>query len=193
MGNQTHNTPPTTSISDNKANSAAGKNLEPIEYKIKPEHTKMPCNENKNWFLSEEINSKSLMIITSNDIITQANPAKATVLKVGAFFFHLRETEKIAKQKADNKPKTSPVLELTELWSKDIITIPTEATIIEKKSFKLIISFNKKKPSNAVTNGIAAKQSKVIAALVLVIDTIKHIIPKPRKVPPTNDDKLVFK
>ncbi len=45
-GNQTQNIPPITSVKDNKVNSAAGIALEPIEYKIKPKQTKVPCNEN---------------------------------------------------------------------------------------------------------------------------------------------------
>ena len=45
-GNQTQKIPPITSVSDNKVNSAAGIALEPIEYKIKPKHTSVPCNEN---------------------------------------------------------------------------------------------------------------------------------------------------
>ena len=46
-GSQTQKIPPTTSVKDNKVNSAAGIALDPIEYKIKPKHTRVPCNENK--------------------------------------------------------------------------------------------------------------------------------------------------
>ncbi len=45
-GNQTQKIPPTTSVKDNKVNSAAGIAFEPIEYKINPKQTKVPCNEN---------------------------------------------------------------------------------------------------------------------------------------------------
>ena len=45
-GSQTQKIPPTTSVKDNKVNSAAGMAFEPIEYKINPRHTKIPCNEN---------------------------------------------------------------------------------------------------------------------------------------------------
>ena len=45
-GNQPQKIPPTTSVKDNKVNSAAGMAFEPIEYKINPRHTKIPCNEN---------------------------------------------------------------------------------------------------------------------------------------------------
>ena len=45
-GNQTQKIPPITSVSDNKVNSAAGIALEPIEYKIKPKQTTVPCREN---------------------------------------------------------------------------------------------------------------------------------------------------
>ena len=47
IGNQTQKIPPTTSVKDNKVNSAAGIALDPIEYKIKPKQTRAPCNENK--------------------------------------------------------------------------------------------------------------------------------------------------
>ena len=47
IGNQTQKIPPTTSVKDNKVNSAAGIALEPIEYKIKPKQTRVPCNVNK--------------------------------------------------------------------------------------------------------------------------------------------------
>ena len=45
-GNHTQNIPPITSVKDNKVNSAAGIALEPIEYKIKPRQTNVPCKEN---------------------------------------------------------------------------------------------------------------------------------------------------
>ena len=46
-GSQTQKIPPTTSVKDNKVNSAAGIPLDPIEYKIKPKQTNVPCKENK--------------------------------------------------------------------------------------------------------------------------------------------------
>ena len=42
IGNHTQKIPPTTSVKDNKVNSAAGIALEPIEYKIKPKQTSEP-------------------------------------------------------------------------------------------------------------------------------------------------------
>ena len=45
-GSQTQKIPPITSVSESKVNSAAGMALEPIEYKIKPIQTIVPCNEN---------------------------------------------------------------------------------------------------------------------------------------------------
>ena len=46
-GNHTQNIPPITSVKDSKVNSAAGMAFEPIEYKIKPKQTNVPCRENK--------------------------------------------------------------------------------------------------------------------------------------------------
>ena len=45
-GSQTQKIPPITSVKDNKVNSAAGIALDPIEYKINPRQTSIPCNEN---------------------------------------------------------------------------------------------------------------------------------------------------
>ena len=46
-GNQTQKIPPTTSVKDNSVNSAAGIALDPIDYKINPKQTSVPCKENK--------------------------------------------------------------------------------------------------------------------------------------------------
>jgi hypothetical protein len=46
IGSHTQKIPPITSVKDNKVNSAAGIALEPIEYKIKPIQTRVPCSEN---------------------------------------------------------------------------------------------------------------------------------------------------
>ena len=46
-GSQTHKTPPTTSIKDNRASSAAGKYFAPRLNKINPLATIHPCNKLK--------------------------------------------------------------------------------------------------------------------------------------------------
>ena len=46
-GNHTQKIPPITSVKDKSVNSAAGIALEPIEYKIRPKHTKTPCKEKR--------------------------------------------------------------------------------------------------------------------------------------------------
>ena len=45
-----------------------------------------------------------------------------------------------------------------------------------------------KKPNKAVINGMAARQSNVIAAVVLVIDHMNVIIAVPKPIPPTKPD-----
>ena len=45
-GNHTQKIPPTTSVKDSNVNSAAGIALDPIEYKINPKQTNVPCKEN---------------------------------------------------------------------------------------------------------------------------------------------------
>ena len=46
-GNHTQNIPPITSVKESNVSSAAGIAFEPIEYKIKPKQTNVPCKENK--------------------------------------------------------------------------------------------------------------------------------------------------
>ena len=46
-GNHTQNIPPITSVKESNVSSAAGIAFEPIEYKIKPKQTKVPCKENR--------------------------------------------------------------------------------------------------------------------------------------------------
>ena len=47
IGSHTQKIPPITSVSDNNVNSAAGIAFDPIEYKIKPKQTRVPCRENR--------------------------------------------------------------------------------------------------------------------------------------------------
>ena len=42
QGSHTQKIPPTTSVNDNKVKSVAGIFFEPIEYRIKPEQTRVP-------------------------------------------------------------------------------------------------------------------------------------------------------
>ena len=42
-GSHTQNIPPTTAVKDSNVSSAAGIAFEPIEYKIKPKQTNVPC------------------------------------------------------------------------------------------------------------------------------------------------------
>ena len=46
IGIQTQKIPPITSVKDSKVSSAAGILFDPIEYKIKPIHTNVPCVAN---------------------------------------------------------------------------------------------------------------------------------------------------
>tara|TARA_B110000114_G_scaffold35164_1_gene36504 strand:+ start:1083 stop:1304 length:222 start_codon:yes stop_codon:yes gene_type:complete len=46
-GTHTQKIPPITSINESKVSSAAGITFDPIEYKINPMQTKVPCKENK--------------------------------------------------------------------------------------------------------------------------------------------------
>ena len=100
----------------------------------------------------------------------QNKPATATVENLGVSFLHLKETEKAEKPIEDVIPKMKPTNEFFSLFPNAIIIIPTVAINIEIQTFREMLSFKNKKASNAVKNGMAAKQSNVIAAEVLVIE-----------------------
>ena len=92
------------------------------------------------------------------------------------------------KPKAEIRPNTSPSNVFFSELSKAIIHMPIVAIIIAIHTVSEIFSFRNKKPSSAVMKGIAAKQSKVMAAVVLVIDHIKVIIAVPSPMPPIRPD-----
>ncbi len=71
--------------------------------------------------------------------------------------------------------------------------MPKDATIIEIQTVIEIFSFKNKKPKRAVINGIDAKQSNVIAAVVLVIDHIKVIMAVASPAAPKIPDNPIFK
>ena len=100
----------------------------------------------------------------------QKNPAKATVVNFGVSFLHLKVTEKTEKPIDDVKPKTKPIKDFSPEFPIAIITIPTVAIIIEIQTLIEIFSLKNKNANSAVKKGIAAKQSSVTAALVLVIE-----------------------
>ena len=108
IGSHTQKIPPITSVKDNNVNSAAGIAFDPIEYKIRPKQTRVPCKADKDEFLNVVKKLVSLKIKTKKEKIAQNIPATATVVKVGVFFLHLKETEKIEKPKDDKRPINKP-------------------------------------------------------------------------------------
>tara|TARA_Y100000590_G_scaffold21930_1_gene25341 strand:+ start:68 stop:448 length:381 start_codon:yes stop_codon:yes gene_type:complete len=123
----------------------------------------------------------------------QKIPAKATVVNFGVSFLHLKETEKIENPTEDVSPKIRPSNDPLLSFPIAITNIPTQAIIIDNQTFIEILSFKNKNPNKAVRKGIAARHNKVIAALVFVIDHIKHIIAHPRPLPPIIPDKPILK
>ena len=192
-GSQTQKIPPTTSVKDNRVNSAAGIALDPIEYKINPKQTNVPCKENKVPLQLDEKKTKLFdkIIIVANT--KQKKPAKATVVNFGVSFLHLKVTEKTENPNEDVIPNTNPINELFSLESIAIIANPIDAIIIAIQTFNETFSFKNKKANNAVKKGIAAKHSNVTAALVLVIEYIKVIIATPKPDPPMTPDNPIFK
>ena len=169
-GSQTQKIPPTTSVKDNRVNSAAGIALDPIEYKINPKQTNVPCKENKVPLQLDEKKTKLFdkIIIVANT--KQKKPAKATVVNFGVSFLHLKVTEKTEKPIDDVNPKTKPINDFSPVLSRAIMIIPTVAIMIEIQTLREIFSFKNKNANNAVKKGIAAKHNKVTAALVFVIE-----------------------
>tara|TARA_B100001057_G_C22455574_1_gene796775 strand:+ start:105 stop:494 length:390 start_codon:yes stop_codon:yes gene_type:complete len=114
----------------------------------------------------------------------QNKPEKATVVNLGVSVFHLKVTEKTEKPIDDNIPKIKPIIEFDPELPKAMIIIPTVAINIEIQTFNEIFSLRNKKANSAVKKGMAARQSKVMAAEVFVIEYIKLIIAIPNPVPP---------
>ena len=127
------------------------------------------------------------------DKATQKKPAKATVVNLGVSFLHLNDTEKTEKPIDEVIPKINPIKEFFSVFPKAMIIIPKAAKSIAIQTFKEIFSFKNKNPNNAVKNGIAAKQSKVTAALVLVIEYINVTIAIPSPVPPMIPEEPILK
>ena len=108
IGNQTQNTPPKTSVSDNKVSSAAGRLLDPIVNNTNPEHTKKPCKVDNDEFLKFIVKSLSAKNKANKEITKQNSPPNPTVVNFGVSFFHLNVTAKIAKPKDDIRPHIIP-------------------------------------------------------------------------------------
>ena len=117
-----------------------------------------------------EKKTRSFVIITVEANTKQKNPAKDTVVNFGVSFLHLSVTEKIEKPIDEAIPKTNPIKDFSPPFPIPIINIPIVAIIIDIHTLKEILSLKNKKANNAVKKGIAAKQSKVMAALVFVIE-----------------------
>ena len=193
IGIHTQKIPPITSVKDKRVNSAAGITFDPIEYKIKPKHTIVPCTANKPSFLLEEKKLKSFWVIIVAENMLQKIPATATVVNFGVSFRHLNDTEKTENPSAEAKPNTKPLIDPNESLPSAIIIMPIEATNIAIQTLIDIFSFKNRKPNKAVIKGIAARHNNVIAAVVLVIDQINVIIAVPRPIPPSNPENPILK
>ena len=193
QGSQTQNIPPITSVNDNKVKSAAGIFLDPMEYNIRPQQTRVPWVANNASFLLVDRKFKSLIKINIDENKKQNKPDIATVVNFGVFFLHLRVTEKIEKPNAEARPKTRPGIVFFSTFPSAITIIPNAAKRIDIHTVIEIFSLKNKKPSIAVINGIAAKHNNVTAAVVLEIDQIKVIIAVARPAPPIIPGIPIFK
>ena len=193
IGIQTQKIPPITSVKDKRVNSAAGIALDPIEYKINPKQTNVPCSANKLSFLPDDKKFKSFCRIIASENKKQNKPAKATVVNLGVSFLHLNETEKIENPTADARPNNKPLIDPKEELPIAMITTPMDATNIAIQTLIDIFSFKNKKPNKAVIKGIAAKHNNVIATVVFVMDQIKVILAVPSPIPPIIPDIPIFK
>ena len=114
------------------------------------------------------IRDRDKIIIDANT--KQKKPAKATVVNLGVSFLHLNETENTEKPIEEVSPNTKPIKDFSPVLPIAIINIPAEAIIIDIQTLSEIRSLRNKNAKRAVKKGIAAKQSKVTAALVFVIE-----------------------
>jgi len=192
MGSHTQKIPPITSVNERRVSSAACIDFDPIEYKIKPIQTKVPCTEKRPWFLLDDKRLLSVSTKITIDTIAHIRPAIATVVNFGVSFLHLNDTEKTEKPNAEARPNNNPNSVPEEKLPNAIIIIPIDASIIATQTFKEIFSCRNKNPKKAVINGIAARHNKVTAAEVFVIDQIKLIIAMPKPVPPIKPDQPIL-
>ena len=100
----------------------------------------------------------------------QNSPAIATVENFGVSYLHLSDTENTEKPIEDVRPKINPNREFFSVFPKAIIIIPKVAIIIDTQTFSEIFSLRNRYAKIAVKKGIAARHSKVIAAVVFVIE-----------------------
>ena len=128
--------------------------------------TKVPCNADNDEFLNEVKKLESLDIKTKKEKVAQNSPATATVVKVGVFFLHLKETEKIEKPNDDKSPIKRPNKVPMCRLVKAIKPMPIAAIIIAIKVVFETFSLRKIYPNIAVINGMAANIKSVTAAVV---------------------------
>ena len=191
-GNQTQKIPPRTSVSESSVKSAAGKYLAFVVYKITPEQTKNPCNAESEVFFKDINILLSLNNKTKRETAAQKIPAIATVVNFGVFFLHLRETVNPAKPNDESNPLTKPNSVPSPLLSNDINIMPAAAIIMAIKVVVEIFSFKKTYAKIAAMKGIAANIIMVTAAVVVVIERIKVMLPIPRLAPPINPDNPIL-
>ena len=133
---------------------------------------------------------KSNIKIEKNE---QIRPANITVKNFGLFGFNLIVIVYSANPVAANKPRKAPNVP-PDLKSLNIIThIPIVANNIEIKVCLFNISFKMKKPNIAAKNGITASIKRVTAAVVFMIEKIKHIKATDKKNPPIMELKSIWK
>ena len=152
-GNHTQKIPPKTSVSESNVKSVAGKYLDFIENNISPVQTKNPCSAEREEFLAEIKILSSFNTRTKIATPAQKTPAIATVVNLGVFFLHLRETVNPAKPKDESKPFIKPNKEPSPWLSYDINIIPPAAIIIAINVVLEIFSFKKMYAKIAATNG----------------------------------------
>ena len=116
--------PPITSVNESNVSSAAGITFDPIENKINPIQTKVPCKENKKPLWLVEKKGRLLFEINKVATMKQKKPEKATVVNFGVSFFHLNDTEKIENPIDEVIPNTIPNKEFFSVLPSAIIINP---------------------------------------------------------------------
>ena len=115
---------------------------------------------------AEESKAKQSKATSFAPIETFVRPNGTPMMSLAKFHCVLVVDEKTENPSAEISPNTKPNNEPFSKSPIAMIKMPIVAIAIDIQTLVEILSFRNKKPNKAVINGIADKQSRVIAAVV---------------------------
>ena len=186
----TQNGPKTTSVIESSANSAEGTAFEPKVYRISPAPTwKTP--KAKAIQMSRFGTSSPYPLIWHNApaIIIAKRPARKTVGNMSSNFFQRREIVKTAKPSADINAATLPIIRPIEIPSQTMMTIPTNAAIMDIHVAFRTCSLSTNQPRIAAKKGAEANKNIAFATDVVCKARMPPEKAKTNEIPPTTPAK----